>query len=218
MRRDDEVLDIGCGTGYSTFAFARKAKHVTAVDWRRELLEAAEKGARRRRRANVTFLETGADDLALPSSSFDLVVSAAAVHHFPDPAAAFHEMARVCRPGGGVAIEDVLAPEQDIRARYQNRLERLRDRGHQKFLKLSELVAMLGLAGLAVERVEVNDSIREFNEWVGVTRPPIRRTEHIRRLLQGSVEQDLSGLAVEREDDTFLFVQRVAWVRCRRPD
>jgi hypothetical protein len=68
-----------------------------------------------------------------------------------------------------------------------------------------------------VERVDVNDSVREFNEWVGVTRPPIRRTEHIRRLLQGSVDQDLSGLSVEPEDDTFIFVQRVAWVRCRNP-
>jgi hypothetical protein len=76
---------------------------------------------------------------------------------------------------------------------------------------------MLGMTGLFVQRLEVNDSIREFNEWVGVTRPPARRTEHIRHLLQGSVEQDLSGLDVQAEDDTFLFVQRIAWIRARKP-
>jgi len=36
--------------------------------------------------------------------------------------------------------------------------------------------------------------------------------------LQGSVEQDLSGLSVQAEDDTFLFIQQVAWVRAVKPD
>ena len=72
-------------------------------------------------------------------------------------------------------------------------------------------------AGLVVRRVEVQESVREYNEWVGVTRPPVRRSEHIRRLLQGSVEQDLSGLSVQSEDDTFMFVQQVAWILACKP-
>jgi len=126
-------------------------------------------------------------------------------------------MARVCRDDGTVAIEDVVASEQDIRARYHNRIERLRDRSHERLLKLSELLAMLGQAGLLPQRMEIIESIREFNEWVGVTRPPLGRSERIRHLLQGSVEQDLLGLDVQGEDDTFVFVQRVAWVLCSNP-
>jgi SAM-dependent methyltransferase len=166
---------------------------------------------------NITFVEAGAEELPLPAASFDVVASAAAMHHLARPAAALKEIARVCRPNGTVAIEDVVASEQDIRARYHNRIERLRDRSHERLLKLSELLAMLGQAGLLPQRMEIIESIREFNEWVGVTRPPLGRSERIRHLLQGSVEQDLLGLDVQGEDDTFVFVQRVAWVLCSNP-
>jgi ubiquinone/menaquinone biosynthesis C-methylase UbiE len=192
-------------------------RQVTAVDWRPELLATARKEARRRRLENITFVEAGAEELPLPAASFDVVASAAAMHHLARPAAALKEIARVCRPNGAVAIEDVVASEQDIRARYHNRIERLRDRSHERLLKLSELLAMLGQAGLLPQRMEIIESIREFNEWVGVTRPPLGRSERIRHLLQGSVEQDLLGLDVQGEDDTFVFVQRVAWVLCSNP-
>jgi len=212
------VLDVGTGPGFSAFAFARRAAKVTALDWRAELLDLARREKDRRRLKNVTFVEAKPDALPFPEGSFDIVASAAAVHHFTNAGTALSEMARVCNDGGSVVIEDLVTSEQGIRARYHNRLERLRDRSHQRLLALSELLSLLGQAGLTVRRVEVQDSIREYNEWVSVTRPPPRRSEHIRRLLQGSVERDLSGLAVQSEDDTFLFVQQIAWVLAVKPE
>jgi SAM-dependent methyltransferase len=217
-RSGHEVLDVGTGAGFSAFAFARKVRSVTAVDWRPDLLDLARREARRRRASSITFVEVDPRSLPFADETFDIVASAAALHHFPDPSAAIAEMSRVCRSGGSVAIEDVVASEQSVRARYHNRLERLRDRSHQRLLSLSEIIALLGQAGLTVRRVDVLESIREYNEWVAVTRPPLRRSEHIRRLLQGSVEQDLGGLSVQAEDDTFLFVQQVAWVLASKPD
>jgi len=208
----DAVLDVGTGPGYSAFAFARRVASVTAVDWRPELLDVARREARRRKSNNVTFVEADPETLPFPDGSFDIVISAAAAHHFKNPASALTEMARICRTGGTLALEDVVTSEQDMRALYHNRIERLRDRSHHRLLRLSEIVSFLGRAGASVRRVEVHESVREFNEWVGVTRPPPRRSERIRHLLQGSIEQDLSGLAVQATDDTFLFVQQVAWV------
>ncbi|MBI2913454.1 MAG: class I SAM-dependent methyltransferase [Chloroflexi bacterium] len=212
VRAGQRVLDVATGPGYNAFAFARRAAAVTGVDAAPELLEIARRQAARRRLANVAFSEADPASLPFPDGSFDLVTASGAVHHFASPAQVFSEMARVCAPGGTVAIEDVVASEQDVRARYHNRLERLRDRSHRRFLPLSELLALLGWQALLVRRVQVQDSIREFNEWVGVTRPPVRRAEHIRRLLQGAVEHDLSGLNIQPADDTFFFVQEVAWV------
>lgn len=176
------------------------------------MLALARTEADRRRFKEITFVEGDPHALPFPDDSFVIVASAAALHHFTSPAKAIQEMARTCVPGGAVAIEDVVTSEQDIRARYHNRIERLRDRTHQRLLSLSEVISLLGRAGLQVCRVEVQDSIREYNEWLGVTRPPPRRSERIHHLLQGSVEQDLCGLSVQGEDDTFIFIQRVAWV------
>jgi SAM-dependent methyltransferase len=166
---------------------------------------------------SIVYMEAQPEQLPFPNGSFDVVTSAAAIHHFRRPRETFAEMARVCRTGGTIALEDVVTSEQDIRAKYHNRLERLRDRSHERLLKLSELVAVTGGAGLSIRRVEMNDSVREFSEWVGVTRPPVRRSEQLRHLLQGAVEHDLTGLEVESVDDTFFFVQRVAWVLAVRP-
>lgn len=217
IRPSDDVLDVGSGAGFSTFALARRARSVTGLDWRPELVDIARREAGRRRIASVTFLQGDPQALPFPDDEFDLVASAAALHHFADPATVISQMARVCRPGGTLALEDVITSEQAVRARYHNRVERLRDRSHQRLLPLSEIVALFGGAGLAVRRVEVEESVREYNEWVAVTRPPVRRSEHIRRLLQGSVEQDLSGLSVQWDDDSFVFVQQVAWVLAIKP-
>ena len=218
IRSSQNALDVGTGPGFSALAFARKASQVTALDWRAELLDLARRERDRRKLNNVTFIEAKPDALPFPEGSFDVVASAAALHHFTNAGAALAEIARVCNEGGTVVIEDVVASEQAVRARYHNRLERLRDRSHHRLLALSELLSLLGQTGLAVRQIEVRDSIREYNEWVSVTRPPARRSEHIRRLLQGSVERDLSGLAVQSEDDTFLFVQQVAWVLAEKPE
>jgi SAM-dependent methyltransferase len=217
VQPSDAVLDVGTGPGYSAFAFARRAASVSAVDWRPELLAAARRQASRRRFQNIAFVEAQPGELPFPDSSFDIVACAAAVHHFRRPAEVIAEMARVCRFDGSVVIEDVVTSEQDVRARYHNRLERLRDRSHERLLKLSELIAIAGQAGLVTRKVEVHDSVREFSEWVAVTRPPLRRSEQLRHLLQGAVEHDLTGLEVEAGDDTFFFVQRVAWVQFLKP-
>ncbi len=211
------VLDVATGPGYNAFAFARRAATVIGVDERSELLALAEKEARRRGLTNVRLTEAGPSSLPFPDNSFHLVTSAAAIHHARSPEEMLAEMARVCRPGGSVAIEDIVASEQEMRARYHNRLERLRDRAHYRCLPLSELIAVLGRQGLRVRKVQVEESWREFNEWIAVTHTPVRRAEHIRRLLQGAADRDLTGLNVQPVDDTFLFAQQVAWVLAVKP-
>jgi hypothetical protein len=114
-------------------------------------------------------------------------------------------------------IEDIIASEQSVRSRYQDRLERLRDRSHPGYLRLSQIIAYAGEAGLTVRKVQVQDLPREFNEWLIGGRSSPERIEHIRRLMVGAVAADLSGLRIRIVDDTVLFTQQVAWLIAEKP-
>ena len=65
--------------------------------------------------------------------------------------------------------------------------------------------------------MQVHDLPREFNEWLIGGRSSSGRIEHIRRLMVGAAEADLSGLRVRLLDDTVLFTQQVDWIVAEKP-
>ncbi|GAB2736613.1 class I SAM-dependent methyltransferase [Amycolatopsis magusensis] len=102
---DDEVLDIGCGTGRITIPVAHRAKAVTGFDLTEAMLEQA---ARKAAEANldVRFEQGDMAALPFPDDSFDAVVSMLALMHVPpaDHPRVFSEVRRVLRPGGRLII------------------------------------------------------------------------------------------------------------------
>ncbi|MBI1885177.1 MAG: methyltransferase domain-containing protein [Chloroflexi bacterium] len=210
-RREDEVLDVAPGTGLLAGIFARRVRAVAVL--------AGDAGpARLRRRRDVTLHKGSPEAVPFADDSFDIVSCGSSFHHLPSPKEALAEMARVCRPGGRLVLEDIVASEQTVRARYQDRLEKLRDRAHPGYFRLSEFVTLLGQAGLPVRRVETHDLPREFHEWLIGARPLPQKVELMRRLMTGAQEADLSGLDIHPMDDTILFTQRIAWIIAEKPD
>ena len=204
-RRSDHVLDVG--TGMLASAFAPRVKRVVALSWETP----------RRRSGNVTLEPADPHELLFPEDSFDIVVCGPSFHHLTAPRIVVKRMALVTRPGGRVVVEDIIAAEQSVRARYQNRLERLRDRSHPGYLSLSQMIAYFEEAGLKVRSIQVHDLPREFNEWLLGGRSSPARIEHIRRLMVGAVEADLSGLQIRPVDDTVLFTQQIASIVAEKP-
>jgi SAM-dependent methyltransferase len=205
-RPSDRVLDVG--TGMLAFAFAPKAREVHALHW----------DLRPRRPANVILEPGDAHELPFPDDYFDLVVCGPSFHHLTHPRLVVKQMGRVAVPGGRVVIEDIIASEQAVRARYQDRLERLRDRSHPGYLRLSQIIAYCGEAALRVRSIQIHDLPREFNEWLVGGRSSPARIEHIRRLMVGAVEADLSGLDLRPVDDTILFTQQIASLVAEKPE
>jgi SAM-dependent methyltransferase len=204
-RRSDLVLDVG--TGMLASAFAPRVERVVTISW----------DLRRRRPAAVTLEPADPHDLPFPDGTFDIVVCGPSFHHLTHPRAIVKQMARVARTGGRVVVEEIIASEQTVRARYQDRLERLRDRSHPGYLRLSQIVAFFGEAGLNLRSLQVHDLPREFNEWLLGGRSSPARIEHIRRLMVGAVEGDLTGLSIRPVDDTVVFTQQIAWLVAEKP-
>lgn len=201
----DRFLDVGSGVMAS--AFARRVGEVVALGW----------NLRRPRPSSVVLEPADPHRLPFPDHTFDIAGCGPSFHHLTSPRIVLKEMHRVLRPGGCALLDDIIASEQTVRARYQDRLERLRDRSHPGYLRLSQIIAYAGEAGFRLRRVQVHELPREFNEWLIEGRSTLARIEHIRRLMVGAVEADLSGLGIRTVDDTILFTQQVAWIIAEKP-
>jgi SAM-dependent methyltransferase len=96
------VLDIGCGTGATTIAAARRAgseDRVTGIDISEPMLALARERAARAGIA-AQFLRADAQTVALEPASFDSFISRFGVMFFGDPVAAFANLHRASRAGG----------------------------------------------------------------------------------------------------------------------
>lgn len=172
----DVLLDVAAGTGHVARRLAGKVRTVVAVDATRAMLEQG----RRQAPDNVLFVHGDAAALPFLHDSFDAIVTRFAVHHFEDPAVQLAEMRRVLKPGGRLAVADLIAhPEA---AETQNRLETLRDPSHTRMLALEELQALV-----RTEDVEVRDVVRPLEPWLVQTEPPEAVAEEIRAALRAEI-------------------------------
>jgi SAM-dependent methyltransferase len=103
IRADERVLDVAAGNGNASLAAARRHARVTASDYVPALLD---KAAERARAESLPLELRVADAEALPfaDASFDVVISTFGVMFTPDHRRAAHEMLRVLRPGGRIAM------------------------------------------------------------------------------------------------------------------
>lgn len=99
---DATVADVGAGTGKVARRMARRGWRVTAVDPGERMLEVLERRAAQEGLRIATRLAT-AEATGLPAAAFDAAVAGEAYHWF-EPPAALAELARIVRPGGGIAF------------------------------------------------------------------------------------------------------------------
>lgn len=113
VREGEQVLDVACGTGDLTFAFARSpAGVVTGCDFTPEMLAIANRKlvspaygwATRGMVDRVRFQWADAMALPFPERAFDVVSIAFGIRNVADPRAALREFARVLRPGGRLVV------------------------------------------------------------------------------------------------------------------
>jgi SAM-dependent methyltransferase len=103
---DDDILDIGCGSGKSTREVAKLATGGSALglDLSTRMLALARARADEQGVTNVRFEHADAQVHPFQPGSFDLVISSFGCMFFSDPVAAYRNIAGALRPGGRLAL------------------------------------------------------------------------------------------------------------------
>ena len=107
-RPESTVVDLGTGPGELALRLARSlpATRVVGVEPAATMRELAAARVAASGLANISFVAGDAGRMPLAEGTADVVVSTLSMHHWPDPAGSFAEIARILRPGGEARIFD----------------------------------------------------------------------------------------------------------------
>ncbi len=163
LREGETVLDLGSGAGFDCFLAARQVGvqgRVIGVDMTIEMVQKAYENAVKGSYPQVVFQLAAIEHLPIPSASVDVIISNCVINLSPDKPQVFREAFRVLKPGGRLAISDVVATAQ-IPQEVQEDLE-LYSACISGAIEINLLKLMLSEVGFKDIKISAHDQSREI--------------------------------------------------------
>lgn len=117
LSKNLKILDVGCGAGRFTQEAVKRGYTVLGMDYSYGMLMNANKICSRLDDLNISFLQGDIESFPLKDSSFDVIVCLGVIAYLKSEGIALHELARILKPNGVLAISIV------NKARLANRLD-----------------------------------------------------------------------------------------------
>jgi ubiquinone/menaquinone biosynthesis C-methylase UbiE len=164
-----QALDIATGGGHTAVFLARRGLEVMAADLSGEMLQRTTELAASSN-VSVRTQQCPAEKLPDRANSYGLVTCRVAAHHFSQPEAFIHEVARVLEPGGYFILIDGSVPDgEPVAEEWIHQVEKLRDPSHRRFLTPGAWSNLARQAGLNVLRDYLHPFKQPDLQWYFAT-------------------------------------------------
>jgi len=155
IRRGDQILEVGVGTGINAMLYPRGC-HVTGIDISSQMLDKAHVRLLNRDIRNIELLQMDAADLKFPDNSFDIVYAPYLISVVPDPVKVASEMRRVCRTGGRIVFLNHFLSTNPLLSRAERLISPLTVHvGFKADLDLGAFLAQARLRPITIEKVNI---------------------------------------------------------------
>ena len=163
LQPGETVLDLGSGAGFDCFLAARQvgeSGRVIGVDMTPDMVSRARANATRGGYANVEFRLGEIEHLPVADASVDVILSNCVINLSPDKAQVFRDAFRVLKPGGRLALSDiVLTADLPADMREEAALHTACVAGAVNVAELSDLLAAAGFIDI---RIAPKDASRDY--------------------------------------------------------
>ncbi|MCW8957156.1 MAG: arsenite methyltransferase [Gammaproteobacteria bacterium] len=161
------VVDLGAGGGFDCFLSAQEVGetgHVIGIDMTPDMVTKARGNAEKGQYTNVEFRLGEIEHLPIADKTADVIISNCVINLSPNKPQVFKEAFRVLKPGGRLAISDVVATVELPEAMRNDAGLIAGCMGNASLIK--DLETMIKAAGFTDVRIEPKDESREFiRDW-----------------------------------------------------